>query len=170
MNGSFVLDQSLTFPLPSIPPGGRTSVTVRFNAPSIPGERLATRWEIITQPSSSPPVTLDVVGMSAGPRIEVLPDFVDFGRVHQLPGRLDVVIRNIGTGDLGVRSARLQTGTEFRIVAGAFRSLVIPAAQEHRLTLEFNPQAAGLYNDTLIVSSQDPTRPRITNMIQAVLL
>ena len=97
-----------------------------------------------------------------GPEIEVTPLDFDFGEVHvsgSPSDPADIRITNVGAADLTVASVQIELGSPF--TASAADGAVVPGGILH-VSVLFDPEAAGIANTTLTVTSDDVDEPTVS--------
>jgi hypothetical protein len=108
---------------------------------------------------------IDLVSRVVGTaRAEVTPASLSFGYVPVgQVGRLDVTIRNAGTGNalLELHDVSTVSGAPFTVMPGAPPSIVLAALEEKRLTVAYAPTGAGVHTGLLIMQTSDALAPRI---------
>jgi hypothetical protein len=166
---SFFLNPVPAFPL-TVPPGSATSLQVDYTASPTPGQLDNDELEVASDDPDQPRVRLTLQGLAGGPRISVLPDFIDFHLVQQVPAQASVAIRNDGSSDLTVESVRLETGQDFSLQSTPPLPAPVAAGTQRTLQVEFQPTNPGSYKDRLIVRSNDARRAEIRNGITATFL
>jgi len=72
-----------------------------------------------------------------------------------------LTVSNEGTVDLEIRSIRLERGAPFELVPTLTGAIIRPGAST-TFQIKFLPTAAGTFQDTIIIESNDPDEPRIT--------
>jgi hypothetical protein len=162
----FFLNPAPAFPL-TVPPASATSLQVDYTASPTPGQLDNDEFEVASDDPDQPRVRLTVRGLAGGPRISVLPDFIDFHVVRQVPAQTSVAIRNDGSSDLIVESVRLETGQDFSLQSTPPLPTTVAAGTQHTLQVEFQPTKPGSDQDRLIVRSNDARRAEIHNGITA---
>lgn len=165
---AFLLDPAQVFPF-SVAPTSSVTLQVTYSAGPTPGQTYNDEWEVKSDDPVNPHVRLLLRGVADGPRIDVLPDFINFHRVHLVPALVDVTVRNDGSSDLVVERMRLENGADFSLMGIPPIPVTIPAGSQLVVQVQFQAQTPGLYQDRLIVYSNDARRSRIENMIEAIL-
>jgi hypothetical protein len=150
---------------PSVSPGGSTTFSLVFS-PTVTGIRSAT-FSIENDDPGDNPYTFTVWGQGE-PRV---PDILlrrdstnlpsgtsshDFGTV--LLGQsssVQLTIRNAGTGDLIVSDIYNSAG-EFVVTSAPSLPFAVTPGSNRDFTLTFTPALAGLYSETLNITSDDP--------------
>jgi hypothetical protein len=166
---SFFLNPAPGFPL-TVPPASAASLQVDYTASPTPGQLDNDEFEVASDDPDQPRVRLTLQGLAGGPRISVLPDFIDFHVVRQLPAQASVAIRNDGSGDLTVESVRLETGQDFSLQSTPPLPATVAAGTQRTLQVEFQTTKPGSYQDRLIVRSNDARRAEIRNGIMATFV
>jgi hypothetical protein len=166
---SFFLNPAPTFPL-TVPPASAASLPVDYTAGPTPGQLDNDEFEVASDDPDQPRVRLILQGLAGGPRISVLPDFIDFHVVRQVPAQTSVTIRNDGSSDLTVEDIRLETGQDFSLQSVPSLPATVAAGTQRTLQVEFQPTNPGSYQDRLIVRSNDARRGEIRNGIMATFV
>jgi subtilisin family serine protease len=126
--------------------------------------------------TSSPPAILlpppplaipPAAGLDRRPRIEVAPARLDFSRVRARSfATREVTIRNVGDHALRVDPpARLKQPFSFAKYPG---SLSVPRGGWVRVKLVFRPSSAGRFAATVLIRSDDSTRPQVAVRLTGV--
>jgi len=166
---SFFLNPAPTLPL-TVPPASAVSLQVDYTASPTPGQLDNDELEAASDDPDQPRVRLTLQGLAGGPRIQVLPDFIDFHVVRQVPAQASVAIRNDGSSDLIIAGVRLETGQDFSLQSVPSLPATMAAGTQHTLQVKFQPTKPGSYQDRLIVRSNDARRPEIHNGITATFV
>ena len=147
----------------TVPVGGFYDITVEFQ-PLLEGP--VTSQLIIKSSDQDEPevtVTLQGEGVNLPPcSFEVVPENLTFGVVERgrTTGRA-FEIRNVGTSDCLVTSARIFPGSdmEFSLPDGDIASLIIPPAAATTIRVEYSPGAVGTNTGVVEFSISNPTSP-----------
>ena len=161
-NFDFVVDPALTFPLPAISKQSQQTIRITFNSSATPSQISRSVWEVYTNPPQKVPFRFSLNGVSAGPRIDVSPNFVDFNKVYSSPAFEEVIIRNVGTSRLKIIDVSLSGDREFSIANLPSNSFPLESGDEKRLQIEFispSPIRPKNYSSSLTVTSTDSSHP-----------
>jgi len=146
-----------------IPVGGFYDITIEFQ-PLMEGQISSSIIIRSTdQDEAEVEIELQGEGVNLPPcSFEVAPENLGFGVVER--GRISsraFEIRNVGTSDCLVTSARLVPGTdpEFSMPDGDITSLIIPPGSSTTLRLEYSPTAVGTNRGQVEFSISSPTNP-----------
>lgn len=71
-------------------------------------------------------------------------------------------LHNLGGGQLTLNSIRLAEGSHFQITTGAGFPLVLPSAGSISLEIFFTGKEPGIFQDTLLISTNDPSQPTVS--------
>jgi hypothetical protein len=164
---AFWLEPAVTFPFEVSPLASRT-LQVTYYPGQTPGLTHEEEWEIVSNDYTRSLLRLQLGGAAGGSRIDVLPDFVDFGIVTTATPTMNVTISNQGDAGLRVREIYLETGTAFRLINLPSLPTIVAAGGNLVVSLEFNAATSGEYSDVLVVRSNDSRRSTIRNMIHAI--
>jgi hypothetical protein len=143
----------------STPPGGNTTLNVRFDATGLLGGDYRGAIEVVSNdPDENPflvPVSMHVTG---APRIVASRDTIAFGTLFTGAARNDsVVVRNPGTDVLHVTGVSAAPGV-FTVPTTPFD--LAPAA-ERTLVVHYAPTVPGGSTGALTLLSNDPVRPSL---------
>jgi len=166
---SFFLNPVPAFPL-TVPPASAISVRVDYTASPTPGQLDIDELEVASDDPDQPRARLTLQGLAGGPRIQVLPDFVDLQVVRQVPAQASVAIRNDGSSDLTVESVQLETGQDFSLQSLPSLLATMAVGTQRTMQVDFHPTKPGSYQDRLIVRSNDARRAEIGNGIVATFV
>jgi len=119
-----------------------------------------------------PPVfkiyTLHVLGAPRVPDIDVSPTSIDFGAVPigTTATRL-LTIRNVGQADLFISSAAIQGGTAspFHLGGRVFSGITLRSGQGVTIQVFFTPRTTGLFEDAVVIRSNDPDEATVTVLL-----
>ena len=109
---SFSFD-ALAFPL-VVPPGAFAEGWATFVTPAAPSAALSAAWDLLTNDPDMPRARLQLCGRVGGPRIEVTPEYVEFGRVTTSK-TVSVRIANKGSDPLEVTAWNFESGQLFSL-------------------------------------------------------
>lgn len=165
---SFFLNPVPAFPL-TVPPASAASLPVDYTASPTPGQLDDDEFEVASDDPDQPRVRLMLQGLAGGSRISVLPDFIDFHVVRQVPAQTSVTIRNDGSSDLTVEGIQLETGQDFSLQSMPSLPATVAAGTQRTFQVEFQA-TPGSYQDRLIVRSNDARRGEIRNGIMATFV
>ncbi len=146
-----------------IAPGGSYAITVEFQ-PVSEGPIESTMLIVSNdQDESETEVRLIGEGINLPPcSFEIAPDTLAFGvvQVQRFQGRA-FEIRNIGSNDCLVTSARLEPGTdpEFSMPNGDVRSQIIAPGSAFTIAVDYSPQAVGNHNGGIEFSISSAMSP-----------
>ena len=112
---SFFLDPNLSFPV-VVAPQSSQSLQVTFGAGPTPGHPTNDEFEIASDDPQQPRVHLRLRGAAGGSRIDVVPDFVEFGLVTSAAATSVLTVRNDGSADVQVERISLENGTAFALL------------------------------------------------------
>ncbi len=148
---------------PTLAPGGRHTVTVRF-APEFAGAKSAV-LRIVSNDANE--LTTDVALAGTAilrlPEVVVTPSALDFGSVHVL-GSVTRNIRVANTGDASLQvSAIAVTGADsLEFTLGTSAPFTVSPGDSTNIVLTWVPLAQGSSTATLRVSCNDPDEPVVT--------
>jgi len=165
----FFLDPSTAFPL-TVGPVSSVQLSVTYYAGPTPGRFDSDEFEVASNDPAQPRIRLALRGQISGPHIAVVPDFIDCGRVQQVPVQVNVTIRNDGSSDLTVNAIRLETGQAFSLSGTPSLPAVISGGSQVVFQVKFQPTVSGAYSDHLLVISNDVLRGRVSNSVQGILM
>ncbi|MFZ5615657.1 MAG: choice-of-anchor D domain-containing protein [Pseudomonadota bacterium] len=148
---SFRLDPPLDLPI-TVAPGTATMLQVLYHNPA-PGQADSEALLIVSDDPEHPQIRLHLQGATGNPRIH-FPDFINFHRVRRVPAQAEVMLRNIGSGDLVVKEISLESGADFSLLGISRLPMTIAAGAEHVFKVQFNAGMPGRrYRDRIIVRS-----------------
>jgi hypothetical protein len=159
-NGAFVIDPSVAFPLAPIIPLSQTFIQIAFNSWTVPGTADFAEFELVSNDPKRLKLQLSLLGMASGPRIELSPDFLDFGQVA-IPQTSKVVsIRNRGSSDLAITLVQLNGAREFSATGFPPIPFRVAAGQDQNIEVIFRSVRSGNYQGVLVIESNDRAHPR----------
>jgi hypothetical protein len=99
----------------------------------------------------------------ATPRIEAVPNVVDFGNV--LLGSFDeeeIIVRNLGFSDLILFSIAGEIDSPFKNIAGdCVDGMILASGESCNMIVQFTPTESGTFADGIVILSNDPTEPEL---------
>ena len=99
------------------------------------------------------------------PQIVAAPDSVDFGDVvvNTTSNSEEIVVSNTGKGDLTISSVNLSgtNANQFSIISDSCSSATLNENGECYIYVDFGPTSTGSKTAVLVVSSNDPTHPKL---------
>lgn len=111
-------------------------------------------------------VILNRIDNPAPQRLFINPAPLDFGLKVELAGPTtqDVILQNIGGVDLNIGDIGLADGlsTPFTLDVSNCANQTLQPASSCNISITFDPQAPGLFQDTFDITSNDPTQPSVT--------
>jgi hypothetical protein len=165
---AFSLDPAQVFPFSVVPTSSMT-LQITYSAGTTPGQTSNDEWEVVSDDPTNPHLRLSLRGIVSGPRIDVLPDFIDFHHLQQVPALVGITVRNDGSNDLVVDRMKFENGTNFSLVGVPPTPVTIAAGSQLVFQVQFQALKTGIYYDRLIVYSNDARRGRVSNTIEAIL-
>ncbi|SNT28336.1 Por secretion system C-terminal sorting domain-containing protein [Ekhidna lutea] len=140
--------------------GSTQSVNINFNATALEGGTHTAELLIQSNDPSNPvievPITLEV---TAAPDISVSSSSFDLGEVFVgQTSQMELEVNNEGTALLQVASAELSNNVDFGIDISSFD---LSPGETQLITITYDPQAAGIHNSTLTITSDDHDEPTI---------
>jgi len=149
----------------TLPPGAHAIVTITFS-PASAGDKEA-GFDVIGNDLYGGK-TVGVILRGCGliePDINVTPTDIPFGNipVDETAGPVTVTIKNYGSSDLTITNVALDTGAQFSIASNNATGAVLPPGciTSAVIDIEFTPDDAIGYNDTLRISSNDPNETEV---------
>ena len=155
----FVPDPAVAFPF-TVDLSDSKNVDITWTAGPTPGMVDVNDFDVITNDPITPRVPFRCRGATAGPRIKVTPDFIEFGGPPAIPATAAVTIQNVGSADLHVTSVH---GPKPPFSLGGVPQIpfAVPASGQVAFSVVFNPTAAGQFPDQLTIVSDDALYPTI---------
>jgi len=145
----------------TVPENGNRIVTVTFAPTAV--KSYSGNIIINSDDPNEPKVIVSVSGIGIPvlyPEIEVVPDWLYFGYVVQyLFTTTTLTIKNTGTGDLTITN--IIEPDDFFMVDLVI-PFTIPANCSKEVTVGFQPYELGLYEDNLIIESNDSDEPQVS--------
>jgi hypothetical protein len=165
---AFFFDPSLTTPF-TIAPMSSQEIHLTYTASPTPGQADNGEYEIVSDDPDHPNIRLVVRGLASGARIDVRPDYIDFHTVPPGPAQLDVTVQNNGSSDLLISRIAFENGVNFLLVGVSSRPIIVVAGAHLVFQVQLHTGTPGLYQDRLIVESNDARRGKVLNSIHALV-
>ncbi|HUU01662.1 MAG TPA: choice-of-anchor D domain-containing protein [Myxococcota bacterium] len=116
------------------------------------------------------PLVVPLVGRGILPTLEVEPNPIDFnGWFVGQQAEQTVRLHNIGQQDLMIDSLALESGAPFTLDSGGQSSWTLAPDAETQVTVGYAPLAPGAFQDTLIVTSNDPESPARVDVLASAV-
>ncbi|TMQ49948.1 MAG: choice-of-anchor D domain-containing protein, partial [Candidatus Eisenbacteria bacterium] len=149
----------------TVPAGGSTGISVRFDATGLLGgdhaANLVVRHNVPGQPPLRVPTLLRAIGV---PQLQVSPGTLSFGQVFAGGSRTDtLVVSNVGTDTLRVSGLGVDRA-EFTLDPSGFS--LAPGASRP-VTVTFSSASIGVYDGRLTIRSDDPDDPEVSVALHA---
>jgi Abnormal spindle-like microcephaly-assoc'd, ASPM-SPD-2-Hydin len=155
----FWFDPPVTLPL-SVAAGAQAALDVTTTAAPSPGYVNTNEFEVASNDPFTPGARVLCRCATAGPRIEVQPDFVEFQRPPVVPAQATITIYNHGSSQLDVDYVQV-TSPPFNLVGVPASPFSVPAAGQQQFQVEFAPTKTGIFTAFVQVRSNDALRPTV---------
>jgi hypothetical protein len=155
----FEPDPAIAFPL-TLAPGASQVVDVTWTAGPTPGAPDVNEFEVAGDDPLHPTVRLRCVGATAGPRLRVDPDFVEFGGPPVVPASRSLTVANDGSSPLTVSALR-PPRPPFGLSGAPAVPFAVGAAGQTTFTVMFAPTQPGEWTDRIDLTSDDAQHPTI---------
>ncbi len=107
-------------------------------------------------------MSIEIIGMVAGPRIEVEPAIVDFGAVDSgQTEQRNVYVRNVGEETLEVHGIYLDFTSSNEFSYGGVTELALEPGEQHAVSVSYSPANSGIDTGYLVFESNDPLAPGV---------
>jgi hypothetical protein len=168
VKGAFWPDPTETYPFTVTPGASKILQATFYTSGLTAGLPSSDDWELASDDPYQPRSRLLLRGFTGGPRIDIQPDFIEFGIVSQQTVMKEFTINNLGTSELHIEKVSLENGYAFRILNAPTTTQAIGAGSSTKFQVEFFARISGDYIDTLVVKSDDARRPLLrTNRVHA---
>lgn len=155
----FEPDPAIAFPL-TLAPGDSQVVDVTWTAGPTPGATDVNEFVVAGDDPLHPTVRLRCVGATAGPRLRVSPDFVEFGAQPVVPASRSLTIANDGSSPLTVSALRAPR-PPFGLSGVPAVPFAVGATGQTTFTVTFAPSQPGEWTDRIDLASDDAQHPTI---------
>lgn len=159
------------FVAPELPeglgPGREIELSVGYEPPE--PERMDSATLVLELESPNEPLRIALSGVGGLRRFAPFPEHLDFGVVNEgSPAVRAFELRNEGGSPLTIRElVWTSTSIDLAPLEGTFAGGTIAAKQTARFEIVYDPVDLGADQGTLVVFSDDPTRPRIELAVSA---
>jgi hypothetical protein len=155
----FIFDSTLVLPF-TVPAGGAVTIGISTTAAPWPGWINTNEFEFRSNDPATPGSRLVCRVMTAGPRLEFRPDFIEFGHPPVVPGLITVTIYNRGSAQLDIAPIKIG-GAPFSLVGAPAGAFSVAAGGSQSFDVQFNPTAAGNFVDRVAIRSNDALHPSV---------
>lgn len=160
-----------TFTIPAGSAGQRFEL--RFQAWTIGVPNVLNLKFIIDATAPSPPHTYPappkVPTVPKVPLIQVEPTRLDFGKVGAGDvGERELTIKNVGEAELWVSAVNIKGGAKspFDLCGKIWSAYPLPPGTSVKLKVCFTPKTGGVFNDHVIIQSNDPAKPVVSAPVE----
>ncbi len=117
------------------------------------------------------PLVVPLVGRGILPVLQVEPNPIDFDQWYVgQQAEQTVTLRNIGMQQLMIDSLSLESGDPFTLDSGGQSSWTLQPDGQVQVTIGYAPQTPGAFQDSFIVTSNDPQSPARVDVLASAVM